>query len=156
MKVKELIERLQEVSQELDITDGDAALYKIEIQPAYYDGCFTRLIQNNSVNGAEIVGVGLKVKLVFLSWKDVLDNNHNAIIQYDDISKDYKDIVKKHLNLHSYCIMGDLKRRDDTMYGIGLRCEAESPQHAQKNFIEHCTQHHPGDTIILSSIVVRE
>jgi hypothetical protein len=97
MKIKEAIQILQRMDQDLDITDGSAALYYIDVLPAYYDGCYTRLKQDESIAdqynivGAKIISEGYKCVLHFmgaktLCWEDGAIENSN-FFEYDDNSK---------------------------------------------------------------------
>ena len=101
MNVKELIEKLKDFPEYTEVTDGAASLYSVEILPAYYDGCYTKLYQNKeydvwNITGCKIESVGNKLKLSFLDWEDVIENKPDAIVVYDSYSKKYEEGVEKH------------------------------------------------------------
>lgn len=97
MKVKELVDILKELDQELDVTDGHSALHFIEVLPAYYDGCYVKLkqdlsLKNWNIIGAKIESDGLKVKLNFISAEDLtLDCDKDFEFEYTEQSLRYKE-----------------------------------------------------------------
>jgi len=95
MKVKELMEVLSKLDPELEVTDGVSSLYTVEVLPAYYDGCYTKLKQDHSLDpyynivGARIESEGMKVRLRFLGWEDVIADGCTDI-EYTNYSEKYR------------------------------------------------------------------
>ena len=81
MKVKELIEKLQECDPDAVVTCG-GPIYMLEELPSYFDGCSTEIIHDKeakpyySIRGFRVMGKGKKVRLRPMSPSDVI---HNAV-----------------------------------------------------------------------------
>jgi hypothetical protein len=80
MKIEEVIEELQKIQKlypGIDVTDGSAAVYFVDVLPAWYDWCYTRLRQDESITdeyniiGAKIISEGDKCVFHFMSARDL-------------------------------------------------------------------------------------
>jgi hypothetical protein len=102
MKVRELIKELEKLDPELDVTDGTQAAYYVDVMPGYYDGCFTRLYRDDkklpyyNVTGCKIIGKENKVVLRFMGWDDVIGNDTNVKVEFDEFSQKYVEDVEKY------------------------------------------------------------
>lgn len=80
MKVKELIQQLQNFNPEAEVVVGGEAIFFAEELPGYYDGYYQKLIQDPrkapyyNVQGLEFSRTGTKVKLHLLELSDIIWN----------------------------------------------------------------------------------
>lgn len=104
MKTKELIRRLQEADPtgELEACVGNADVFFVSTEPAYYDGCLQVLIRDPAkapyydVVGARYVSAGSKVKIVPLSITDLLWDDHDAFVDYSGMEGDSRRDKYRH------------------------------------------------------------
>ena len=94
MKVHQLIKELSKLDPNLEVTDGNAGLHYIDVLPAWYDGCYTKLKTNDEdeIIGAKIESEGHKVKLIFrsmesLTWSE--ESLNENFFEYTDRSIQY-------------------------------------------------------------------
>jgi len=101
MNVEEMIEELKKLDPKLEITDGHDSLYSIEVLPGYYDGCFTKLYQDKNKDCYNVIGCKIeadeyKVKLHFMGWSEVLENDPDAVVEMNEYTKKYYEEVEKY------------------------------------------------------------
>jgi len=106
MKTKELIRRLNEAdpSGEIECCVGNADIYYVSKEPAYWDGCLQVLKRDPkkegkqySIIGAEIHSEGEKICLNTMNFSDVLLNHPDAPIEIksttDWVIEDYTKLI---------------------------------------------------------------
>lgn len=104
MKTKELIRQLQEAdpSGEIDCCIGNVDIHFVSVDPSHYDGCKQVLIRDEknpfyNIIGAKVVSEGQKVVLHALSIKDILWDDPDSPIEYDEYSE--RTYKKAHDNI---------------------------------------------------------
>jgi hypothetical protein len=91
MKSKDLIKQLQELDPtgDVEVCVGSVDIFTAMRVPAYYDGALEVLIRDDSkkpyydVTGVKITYEGEKINLQTLSISDVLEEDFDAIVQYE-------------------------------------------------------------------------
>lgn len=107
MKTNDLIKMLQEAdpSGELEVVVGNVPIHFIAPEPAYWDGCYRRLIREPhesneiyyDVTGIEFVSQGTKLVIHTLDYDMILLDDCNAQVKYDteQTRNKYESVVEK-------------------------------------------------------------
>ena len=107
MKTKELIRQLQEAdpSGELECCVGNADIFFVDVEPAYWDGCLQVLKRDPAkapyydVVGAKYTSKGNKVVVRPLSIRDAILDDENLPVEFDvgdSWQERYQQFVQKH------------------------------------------------------------
>lgn len=104
MKSKDVISLLLELDPtgEIEVCVGNIDIFDISLEPAYYDGCYQRLIRDPeneyyNIIGGEYISEGMKICIDGMALKNAIWNNPELPIKFLDKGmdmSDYKESVK--------------------------------------------------------------
>jgi len=107
MKSKEVIKMLLELDPtgEVEVCVGNTDIFDIVMEPAYYDGCYQRLVRDPEkapyydIVGGEYISEGVKICIDGMTLKSALWNNPKLPIKFLDKGYNmdrYKEAIAEH------------------------------------------------------------
>lgn len=106
MKSKDVIKMIQELDPtgEMDVCVGNTDIFDIVVEPAYYDGCYQRLIRDPEkapyydIVGGEYISEGYKMCIDGLTLKSAIWTNPDLPVKFldgDMNMDDYKQSIEE-------------------------------------------------------------